>query len=116
MLWEQWSGILTLQDLGLSTSWKPLALKHLAHRKAILHTDSAKSYKAKVPGMVRDAVVHAKKKVRKGNKTSWKAPQYVRVVSHKLPDGRILKVKAGAQHIDRAWRFLKDCLYAGTSM
>ena len=132
ILWEQWSGILTRgqpSTLVLSrlnpkmtvkrapgpgaihkVDWKPLAWKHLAHRKVILHTDSAKSYKAKVPGMVHDAVVHAKKKVRKGNKTSWKAPQYVRVVSHKLPDGRILKVKAGTQHIDRAWRFLKDRL------
>ena len=132
ILWEQWSGILTRgqpSTLVLSrlnpkmtvkrapgpgaihkVDWKPLAFKHLARRKVILHTDSAKSYKAKVPGVLHDKVIHCKKKVRKGNKTSWAAPQYVRVVRHKLPDGRVLSVKAGTEHIDRAWRFLKDRL------
>lgn len=81
---------------------KPLPLKRLAHRKIILDTDSVKGYKAKVPGMVHDKVVHAKTRVRAGNKTSRKAPQYVRVGSRKLPNDRILKVKPGAQHIDRA--------------
>ena len=34
---------------------------------------------------------------------------YVRVVTHKIPGGKqTIKVKAGTQIIDRAWRFLKD--------
>ena len=81
--------------------WTPLAGKRLAGRKVVLHTDSAKSCRTKVSGVLHHAVVHCKKK------TLW-APQYVRVVSHKLPGGKALKVKAGTQHIDRAWRFLKE--------
>lgn len=132
ILWEQWSGllargkpstlVLTRLNPALSVKrapgpgaihkidWTPLAEKHLAGRKVVLHTDSAKSYKSKVTGMVHDAVVHCKKKVVIKGKTTWAAPQYVRVVSHKLPGGRVIKVKAGTQHIDRAWKFLKERL------
>ena len=88
--------------------WTLLADKHLKDRKIVLHTDSAKSYKTKVPGVVHDSVVHCEKKVIRKGKATWSAPQYVRVVSHKLPGGKVLKVKAGTQHIDRAWRFLKE--------
>ena len=35
--------------------WKPLAQKHLANRKIIFHTDSAKAYKLKLPGVIHDA-------------------------------------------------------------
>ena len=66
--------------------------------------------KAKVKGVLHDAVVHCKKKQLVKGKAKWAAPQYVRVVSQKLPGGKVLKVKAGTQHIDRAWRFLKDRL------
>ena len=55
---------------------------------------------------MRDAVVHCKKKTIVNGKVKWAAPQYVRVVFHKLPGGKALKVKANTQHIDRAWRFL----------
>ena len=132
ILWEQWSGILVrgqpsslvLSRLNPSLSvkrapgpgaihkidWAPLANKHLANRQVVLHTDSAKSYRAKVKGVLHDAVVHCKKKQLVKGKAKWAAPQYVRVVSHKLPGGKVLKVKAGTQHIDRAWRFLKDRL------
>ena len=33
-----------------------------------------------------------------------------------LPNGKTLKVKAGTQHIDRAWRFLKDRLHVNQNV
>jgi hypothetical protein len=86
--------------------WTPLAQKHLADRKVILHADSA-NYRTKVSGVLHDAVVHCKKKRIIRGKVTWAAPQYVRVTTHKVAKGKILKVKSGTQHIDRAWRFLK---------
>lgn len=136
--WELWSGIVQRgkpKTLLLSrfestvtvkrapgpgairkVDWKPLAVKHLQDRKIALHSDSAKSYKLKVSGMVHDAVVHCKKRVKVNGKFQWLKPKYTRVVKHKLPDGKYLSVKAGAQHIDRAWRFLKDRLPLNHSM
>ena len=140
ILWEQWSGIMVRgkpSTLLLSrlappltksrapgpgairkVDWQPLATKHLLNSHVVLHTDSAKSYKARVKGVLHDAVVHCKKKTLSpcGKKTQWRSPQYVRVVNHKLPNGKTLKVKAGTQHIDRAWRFLKDRLHVNQNV
>ena len=133
ILWEQWSGMMargkpsTLIMSRLSPAltvrrapgpgairkidWAPLAKKHLQGRHVILHTDSAKSYKAKVDGVHHDSVVHCKKLITlKNGKKKWSSLQYVRVVTHRLRDGTQLKVKAGTQHVDRAWRFIKDRL------
>ena len=84
VLWEQWSGILvrskpstlvlTCLKHALSAKrapcpgaihkidWTPLAGKHLVDRKVALHMDSAIRYRTKVSGVLRDAVVHCKKK------------------------------------------------------
>ena len=72
--------------------------------KVVLHTDSAKSYKLnfKLSGVIHDAVVHCKKRVKVKGKMQWLKPRYTRVVKHKLPGGKKLAVKAGTQHIDRA--------------
>ena len=52
----------------------------------ILHTDSAKSYKAKLQGVLLQA--------------------------HTCPKtGKSIQVKAGTQIIDRAWRFLEDRIH-----
>ncbi|CAJ1344908.1 unnamed protein product [Effrenium voratum] len=133
ILWEQWSGILARgkpSTLVLSRlnpaltvkrapgpgairkiDWTPLAERHLKNTRVMLHTDAAKSYKAKISGVYHDAVIHCKKLVTQRNgKRVWKAPQYVKVVNHTMRDGTKLKVKAGTQHIDRAWRFIKDRL------
>ena len=68
-------------------------------------------------GVLHDAVVHCKKTQSPcGKKTQWRSPQYVRVVNHMLPNGKTLKVKAGTQHIDRAWRFLKDRLHVNQNV
>ncbi|CAJ1374532.1 unnamed protein product [Effrenium voratum] len=137
ILWEQWAGIVArgkpqtlLHRLNppatkarapgpgaiRKVDWTPLARKHLQGKSIILHTDSARSYKLKIDGVVHDSVVHKKKLVIKNGKRSWKPPTYVKVVSHKLPGGKRLSVKAGTQIIDRAWRFIKDRLKANQNV
>jgi hypothetical protein len=86
----------------------PIAQKYLLNRKIVLHTDSVKNYKAKVKGVV--CCRPLQEEETRGGKVTWSSPQYVRVVTHPLPDGKILKVKAGTQHVDCASRFPKDQL------
>lgn len=127
--WEQWGGILqrgfpkTLLLTRLPTrathkrapgpgpirkmDWKPLAQKHLEGKNVILHTDGAKAYKLRLPGMLHDNVVHQIKKVKIGKRFVWVKPKFSKVVEHKLPKGKTLKVKAGTQIIDRFWQTLK---------
>jgi len=130
--WEQWGGIvergnpksLLLQRLNPAKTkkrapgpgpirkrdWKPMTKKWIKDRKVILHTDGARSYKMVVDGVIHDNVVHAKKKKVINGKTVWLKPHYTKVVKHKLPGGRSLKVKAGTQIIDRAWRHVRSFL------
>ena len=54
--------------------WKPLATKHLANRKVVLHSDGALAYKLKVPGVMHCNVVDKKKQV----KANGKAGRYVK--------------------------------------
>eukprot|EP00438_Fugacium_kawagutii_P026266 Skav227691 [mRNA] locus=scaffold2761:67974:77290:- [translate_table: standard] len=89
--------------------WDPLAKKHLEGRQITLHTDAAKSYKAKIKGVLHDNVRRCKKRIKVKGKWKWQAPVYVRIAVHKCPKtGKKIRVKAGARIIDRAWRFLKD--------
>ena len=129
--WEQWCGIvkrgnprtLVLCRLKPKESgqrapgpgairkveWAPLASKWLKDKKLILHTDAAKSYRCKVPGLLHDNVVHCKKRVKVNGKWRWKRPTFVRLVTHAIPGTKKkITVKAGTQVIDRAWRFLKE--------
>lgn len=140
-MWEQWGGIiqrgrptsLVLRRLTPKVTvlrapgpgairrveWKALANEFLCDRKVVLHTDSAKSYKLKVPGVLHDRVVHCKKRVKVQGKWRWQQPHYVRLVKHKLPGskGKTLTVKSGTQTIDRVGRFLKDkSVFASTSI
>ena len=133
MLWEQWLGLvqrgrpdtLVLERLSPPTTevrapgpgavqkveWRPIASKHLKGRHIILHTDAARSYTVKVDQVLHDNVVHAKKRKIINGKPTWVRPTYVKVVSHRLPGtSKMVKVKAGTQIIDRAWRFLKQRL------
>ena len=91
---------------GLETTCRSIAQRS----PMILHTDSARSYKAKVRGVLHDSVVHQKKRVKVRGKFVWKSPNFVKLVTHKLPCGKKLRVKAGTQIIDRTWRFIKDRL------
>ena len=79
------------------------------NRRVVLHTDSAKSYKLKIGGVIHDRVVQAKKRVEVDGKFRWLKPHYVKLVQHKVPNtNRTITVKSGTQIIDLAWRFLKD--------
>ncbi|CAE7324648.1 unnamed protein product [Symbiodinium sp. CCMP2456] len=131
IMWEQWGGViqrgrprtLVLRKLVpkltvkrapgpgaiRKTEWSSIANELLLDRKVILHTDSAKSYKTKVRGVLHDKVVHCKKRVKVNGKFKWLNPKYVGVVTHKIPGTqKTLKVKSGTQIIDRVWSFLKD--------
>ncbi|OLP77357.1 hypothetical protein AK812_SmicGene42586 [Symbiodinium microadriaticum] len=91
------------------TEWKTLGTKLLKDRKVVLHTDAARSYKAKIAGVIHNKVVHAKKRVKRNGKFIWQHPKYVKVVTHKIPkSNKKIVVKSGTQIIDRCWRFLKD--------
>lgn len=128
--WEQWGGIvergypdtLVLSRLNpIKTTkrapgpgpiskrdWKPLGQKHLAGRKALLHTDGARAYKLELDQVLHDNVVHAKKKRIINGKAVWVRPKYVKVVKHKLPStSTTLFAKAGTQVIDRFWQHLR---------
>ena len=111
IMWEQWGGgiiqrgrptSLVLRRLTPKVTvlrapgpgairrveWKALANEFLCDRKVVLHTDSAKSYKLKVPGVLHDRVVHCKKRVKVQGKWRWQQPHYVRLVKPKLPGSK----------------------------
>ena len=129
--WEQWLGVVqrgkpetlvlhrlkpprTVQHAPgpgavRKVEWRPLAQCWLQDRKVILHTDSAKSYRLRLPGVLHDRVVHCKKRIKVRGAWRWMAPRYTKIVTHKVPNSKkTLRVKSGTQIIDRCWRFLKD--------
>ena len=129
--WEQWLGVvqrgkpetLVLHRLKpprtvqrapgpgavRKVEWRPFAQRWLQDRKVILHTDSAKSSRLRLRGVLHDRVVHCKKRVRVRGVWKWPVPRYTKIVTHKVPNSKkTLRVKSGTQSIDRWWRFLKD--------
>ena len=95
-LWEQWAGVVqrgkpeTLALFRLAPKlavkapgpgairkleWKTLGNKLLHNRRIVLHTESAKSYKLKIEGVIHDHVVHAKNRVEVDGKFRWLKPQ-----------------------------------------
>ena len=90
------------------SDWKPFLLGRLKDRKVVLHSGGARSYKMKAPGLLHDAAIHCKKRVKRGGKWVWIKPVYSKIVKHKLPSGNVLKVKSGTQIIDRAWKHVKN--------
>jgi hypothetical protein len=136
--WEQWGGVvergrpesLVLNRLnpnytklrapgpGAMTKrdWEPWASKNLTGANVILHTDGARAYKLKLPGMLHDNVVHKKKRIMLNGKSVWVSPHYTKVIKHVLPDTKkTLWVKAGTQIIDRCWRHLRGFLSGRSS-
>ena len=90
-------------------AWKVLANKLLRNGRIVLHTDSAKSYKLQVDGVIHDRVVHCHKRVQVNGTFRWQKLNYVKLVTYKIPHSeRTITVKSGTQIVDRAWRFLKD--------
>ena len=90
--------------------WAPKANYYLKGRRIVLHTDRAKTYGMRVEGLVHDSVRHSKKRVKVNGKWCWKKPVWVRLVTHKLPDGKTVRTKAGTQVIDRVWRLIRSHL------
>lgn len=95
------------------SDWTPFAKKRLQDRKVILHTDGAKAYMVKVPGVIHDRVIHMKKKTTVKGKVVWVSPKYVQLFTHTLPGGKKIRVKGGTQIIDRFWSQLRT--YMGKS-
>ena len=66
---------------------KPVAKKFLEGRDVILQTDGAKAYKMKITGVLRDSVVHKKKKIVVRGRAVWVKPHLTRTRTHKPPSG-----------------------------
>ena len=130
--WEQWCGVVqrgvrqTLLLFRLSPEltkerapgpgpirtieWTPFAMKHLQNRRVVLHTDGARAYKAHVPGMLHDHVVHMKKRVIVDGRARWMKPFFTKRFDHVAPDGNRIACIGGTQTIDRFWRTLRGSL------
>ena len=115
--------------------WQPIAKKHIAGRKVILHSDGARAYKLRLPDVRHCNVVHKKKRIVINGKASnsdlncfncllrdlldcvipvcqavWVKPHYTKQYDVKLPDGKKVRVKSGTQIIDRFWNTLRSHL------
>ena len=121
--WEQWGGLVERgrpQTLALyrltpkltskrapgpgptrRKDWKSVAKKYLTDRNVILHTDGARAYKFKIPGVLHHHVTHKKKSVMFKGKATWVKPRNTKIYKHKLPCGKSFVVKSGTQVIDR---------------
>ena len=99
--------------------WAPKASRWLKHRRVILHTDGARSYKLKIDGVLHDWVVRKKKRVKLGGKWVWLKPAFTKIRYHNVPDQskprgtKRLWVKCGTQVIDRAWGELRRAVGKG---
>ena len=133
IVWEQWGGIVergapeTLVLIRLKPAktkrrapgpgairkrdWTPIARRWLARRKVILHTDGARTYRMKIPGVKHDYAVHKRKRAVINGRVVWIKPKFSRVRWHNIAaEGEPKKklwVKTGTQIIDRAWQQLR---------
>ncbi|CAE6928585.1 unnamed protein product [Symbiodinium natans] len=83
--------------------WRAIGTPLLSDRHVVLHTDGARAYKLKLPGVCHCNVVHKKKRTIVNKKVVWVKPHYTKVYNLKLPNKKTLKVKSGTQIIDRFW-------------
>ena len=125
------SGARSHQEEGLAADCE----KHIAGRKVILHSDGARAYKLRLPDVRHCNVVRKKKRIVINGKASnsdlncfncllrdlldsvipvcqavWVKPHYTKQYDVKLPDGKKVRVKSGAQIIDRFWNTLRSHL------
>ena len=110
-LWKE-ANPTAVRSPGPGPITKRVAQKFLADRNVILHTDGAKTSKMKVPGVLRDNVVRKKNRMLvncEGKGRMGQTPLHEEV-EHKLPTGKSVTVKAGAQIIDRFWGHLRASL------
>ena len=87
-----------------------MAKKHLQNRMVILHSDGARTYKLKVPGLLHDMAIHKKKLVIRNGQRIWLNPKYSELRTHTTPDNTTVHVKTGTQIIDRFWQHLRSHL------
>ena len=83
--------------------WRPIADQCLSDRPLMLHTDSARAYKERIPMVRHTSVIHQMKKVGK----KWIQPTFVKTLLMRLPGGKKLKARSGTQTIDGFWTHLK---------
>ena len=83
--------------------WRPIAAQYLSGRALILHTDSARAYKERIPMVRHTSVVHQLKKVGK----KWIQPSFVKTFMMRLPGGKKVKIRSGTQTIDGFWTHLR---------
>ena len=90
-----------------SEEWAPLKEHYLENNNLVLHTDSARAYKAPITGVVHTRVVHQVKKVN----GVWLPPTFSRDAKIRCPlTGKKIKVRSGTQTIDGFWTHLRGAL------
>ena len=90
-----------------SEEWAPIKEHYLANKNLVLHTDSARAYKAPITGVVHTRVVHQVKKVN----GVWLPPTFSRDVKIRCPlTSKKVKVRSGTQTIDGFWTHLRGAL------
>ena len=84
-------------------TWQHYAERYFRGKQVVIHTDSARAYRAPVQGCLQTRVVHQIKKI----DGVWTKPVFARTTLLDLPSGQRLAVKAGTQCIDGFWAHLR---------
>ena len=86
-----------------SPTWQQISSEQFVGSKVVIHTDSARAYRAPVKGCLQTMVVHQLKKV----DGQWVQPTWSTTKDLTLPHGGTLRVRSGTQTIDGFWAHLK---------
>ncbi|CAK0869500.1 unnamed protein product, partial [Prorocentrum cordatum] len=89
------------------SDWQPFLSSRLKDRKVISRSGSAGGREMRALGVLHDAAIHCGGRVGRGGKLARIKPVCSKIAEHKLPIGNALKVKAGAQIIDGAWKHVR---------
>ena len=84
-------------------TWQKIAEDHFVGSRVVIHTDSARAYRAPVAGCLQTLVVHQLKKV----DGVWQLPKWSTCKRLDLPGGGSLRVRTGTQTIDGFWSHLR---------
>ncbi|CAE7022566.1 unnamed protein product [Symbiodinium natans] len=83
--------------------WVPVAKKYLKNMNVVLHSNGARAYTMKFPGIIHCNVVHKKKR----KIAVWVRPHFTKNYTITIPGKGKTVVKSGTQVIDRFWGFLR---------
>ena len=86
-----------------SAVWQPIASRWLEHANLVMHTDSARAYKAPIAGVHHTTVIHQLKKIQ----GRWVPPTFSSTINIKTGKGCKKKFKSGTQTIDGFWAHLR---------